>query len=78
VYIQLRVICVVGANCLFLVQIAIFRANIFRPLSKMPSRMLMGIDDAQYFLGYVLSTEFFLRIRFSSASRAYPSQEGLW
>jgi len=28
--------------------------------------------------GYVLSTKFFFRIRFSSASRAHPSQEGLW
>jgi len=37
-----------------------------------------GIDDAQSFLGYVLSTELFFRIRFSSASRAHPSQEGLW
>jgi len=40
--------------------------------------MPTGIDDAQYFLGYVLSIKFFLRIRFSSASRAHPSQEGLW
>jgi len=37
-----------------------------------------GIDDTQCFLGYVLSTKFFSRIRFSSASRAHPSQEGLW
>ena len=36
-----------------------------------------GIDDAQSFLGYVLSTKFF-RIRFSSASRAQRSQAGLW
>jgi len=36
------------------------------------------IDDAQSFLGYVLSTKFFFRIRFSSASRAHPSQEELW
>ena len=57
-------------------QIVIFRANIFRSPSKMPSRMPMVIDDAQYFLGYVLSTKFFLRIRFSSASGAHPSQEG--
>jgi len=35
-----------------------------------------GIDDAQSFLGYVLSTKFLFRIRFSSASRARPSQEG--
>jgi len=35
-----------------------------------------GIDDAQSFLGYVLLTKFFSRIRFSSASRAHPSQEG--
>ena len=34
-----------------------------------------GIDDAQSFLGYVLSTKLFFRIRFSSASRAHPSQE---
>jgi len=34
-------------------------------------------DDAQPFLGYVLSNKFF-RIRFSSASRAHTSQEGLW
>jgi len=37
----------------------------------------LGIDDAQSFLGYVLSTIFFFRIRFSSASRAHPSQEEL-
>jgi len=37
-----------------------------------------GIDDAQSFRGYVLSTKLFLRIRFSSAPRAHPSQEGLW
>jgi len=37
-----------------------------------------GIDDAQCFLAYVLSTKFFSRIRFSSVSRAHPSQEGLW
>ena len=43
---------------------------IFFTLSK-------GIDDAQCFLGYVLSTKLFFRIRFSSASRAHPSQEGL-
>jgi len=36
-----------------------------------------GIDDAQSFLGYVLSNKFFFRIRFPSASRANPSQEGL-
>jgi len=30
-----------------------------------------GIDDAQSFLGYVLSTEHFFRIRFSSVSRAH-------
>jgi len=36
-----------------------------------------GIDDAQS-LGYVLSTKLFFRIRFSSASRAHPSQEELW
>jgi len=29
-------------------------------------------------LGYVLSTKFFFRIRFSSAARAPPSKEGLW
>jgi len=39
--------------------------------------LLKSIDDAQSFLGYVLSNKFFFRIRFSSASRAYPSQEGL-
>jgi len=37
-----------------------------------------GIDDAQSFLGYVLSTKFFFCIRFSSASHAHPSQGGLW
>jgi len=37
-----------------------------------------GMDDAQSFLGYVLSTKLFFRIQFSSASRAHPSQEGLW
>jgi len=36
------------------------------------------IDDAQSFLGYVLSTKFFFHVRFSSASRAHPPQEGLW
>jgi len=34
--------------------------------------------DDQSFLGYVLSTKLFFRIRSSSASRAHPSQEGLW
>ena len=33
-----------------------------------------GIDDAQSFLGYVSSNKFFFRIRFSSATRAHPSQ----
>ena len=37
-----------------------------------------SIDDAQSFLGYVLSTKFVFRIRFSSASRAHSSLEGLW
>jgi len=35
------------------------------------------VDDAQSFLGYVFSTKLFFRIRFSSASRAHPSQGGL-
>jgi len=34
-----------------------------------------GIDDAQSFRGYISSTKFVFRIRFSSASRAHPSQE---
>jgi len=33
-----------------------------------------GIDDPQSFHGYVLSTKLFFRIRFSSATRAHPSQ----
>jgi len=33
-----------------------------------------GLEDAQSFLDYVLSTKRFFRIRFSSASRAHPSQ----
>ena len=37
-----------------------------------------GTDDAQSFLGYVLSTKFLFPIWFSSASRAHPSWEGLW
>jgi len=40
--------------------------------------LIERIDDAQSLLGYVLSTKLFFRIRFSSASRAHPSQEGLW
>jgi len=35
-------------------------------------------DDAQSFHGYILSTKLFFLIRFSSASRAHPPQEGLW
>jgi len=35
------------------------------------------IDDAHSFLGYVLSTKFFFRIRFSLAPRAHPSQEAV-
>jgi len=31
------------------------------------------MDDTQSFLGYVLSTKLFFRIRFSSTSRAHPS-----
>jgi len=37
-----------------------------------------GLDEAQPFLFYVLSTKLFVRILFSSASRAHPSQDGLW
>jgi len=37
-----------------------------------------GIAGAQSFLGYDLSNKLFFCIRFSSASRAHPSQEGLW
>ena len=37
-----------------------------------------SIDDAQSFHGYVLSTKLLFHIRFSSASRANPPQEGLW
>ena len=33
-----------------------------------------SIDDAQSFLGYVLSTKFFFRIRISSASRAVAAR----
>jgi len=34
-----------------------------------------GIDNAQSFLGYVLSTKLSFRILSSCASRAHPSQE---
>jgi len=34
-----------------------------------------SIDDDQSFVGYVLSTNFVFRIRFSSASRAHPSKK---
>jgi len=37
-----------------------------------------GLDDAQSFFGYVLSAKLFFRIGFSLASRAHPSQGGLW
>ena len=37
-----------------------------------------GMDDAQPFLGKVLSTKLSFRILLSSASRAHPSQVGLW
>ena len=37
-----------------------------------------GRDDVQSFLSYVLSTKLFFRFRFSSASCAHPSQQGLW
>ena len=40
--------------------------------------LLKGIDDAQSFLEYVLSTKVSFHVRFSSASRAHPSQGGLW
>jgi len=36
-----------------------------------------GIDDAQSFLGYVLSSKLFFRIRFSSALRAHSVTEGI-
>jgi len=38
---------------------------------------LKGIDDAQSFIGYVLSTKLFYRIRFSSASRAHSIIGGI-
>jgi len=37
-----------------------------------------SMNNAQSFLGYVFSTKLLFRLRFSSASRAHPSQEGLW
>jgi len=37
-----------------------------------------AIDHSQSFLSYVLSTKLSFHIPFSSASRAHPSQEGLW
>jgi len=37
-----------------------------------------GIDNAQSFLGYVLSTKLSFRILSSCASRAHPSQEEIW
>jgi len=37
-----------------------------------------GIDHAQFFLDYVLSTKLSFIILFSSASLSHPSQEGLW
>jgi len=35
------------------------------------------MDDVQSFLGYVLSSKLFFRIRFSSASRARSVTEGI-
>jgi len=41
--------------------------------------LLKCLDDAQFFLGYVLLTKpSFCIIFLSSASCAHPSQEGLW
>jgi len=37
-----------------------------------------GLDDAQSFFGYILSTKLFFHIRFSLASCAHPLQKGLW
>jgi len=36
-----------------------------------------GIEDAQSFLGYVLSNKLSFPVLFSLASRAHPSQQGL-